>query len=231
MKLFIFITLVLILAIYIQRKKKQFCIYRWRKALNVQEHELVFQKLYQHLNGFILSKNARQEHDALDYVYGEIEFLPFLALLSLAPLDEGTVFYDLGSGTGKAVLACAMTYPIYKSVGIEILPALYEASCAQKKQLAKIANYSEHVTKIKFILGDFLEENLDEATFIFINSTALFNPTWEKLCARLEHLPHLKTVITTSKALSSAYFTVVTQTKVQMSWGVVLAYIHARKKV
>ncbi|MFT4058165.1 MAG: hypothetical protein QM652_01305 [Legionella sp.] len=198
--------------------------------LNLQEHEHTFQELYQNINGFALSHHARKGHDTFDYVYGEIEFLPFLALLSLVPLDEETVFYDLGSGTGKAVLACAMTYPLRRSVGIEILPALYESACMQAAQLAKIPHYERKAKKITFILGDFLEVDLDAANIIFINATALFNPTWEKICARLEHLPHLKIVITTSKALCSKHFTVVTQTKIQMSWGVVSAFIHARRK-
>ena len=69
--------------------------------------------------------NARQKQDAIEYVYGEIEFLPFIALLSLDKPDSKTVFYDLGSGIGKAVLACAMVYPVHKSVGVELLPELY----------------------------------------------------------------------------------------------------------
>ena len=84
--------------------------------------------------------------------------------------------------------------------------------------------------KIEFVLGDFLEVNLEDATMIFINSTALFNPTWEKICSRMEQLEKLTTVITTSKALSSKHFSVIGQTQVAMSWGVVLAYLHVRKK-
>lgn len=203
---------------------------RWQKSLNLTEHARIFQQLYQHENGFMLSKQARKQHDTLDYVYGEISFLSFLALLSLAKPHENTIFYDLGCGIGKAVLACAIVFPIRKSVGVEILPELYFSACKQAKKLASIKNYATPTNKIEFILGDFLEVNLDDANIIFINSTALFNPTWEMLCARLEYLPQLNTVITTSKALPSKLFSVVMQTKVEMSWGIVLAYVHVRKK-
>ena len=227
------IYLILLLSLsgrYLCRRIKQGRIEQWKKSLHIDEHERVFQQLYHHANGFLLSQQARQKSDSLDYVYGEIKLLPFLALFSLAQPDEQTVFYDLGCGVGKAVLACAMVYPINKSVGIEILPQLYFNACRQVDYLAQLPNYAEQAKKIEFILGDFLEVNLDEATIIFINSTSFFGPTWEKICARIEQLPQLKIVITTSKTLPGKHFKVILQTQIEMSWGVVFAYIHARKK-
>ena len=219
------------LFIYFQSIRKQIRIKRWQKALALQEHSLVFHQLYKEVNGFILSRQARQKQDAFEYVYGEIEFLPFVALLSLANPNPNTVFYDLGCGTGKAVLSCALVYPVKKSIGVELLPDLFLSATNQAKRLAEINHYAEHAKKIEFILGDFLEVNLNDATLIFINSTALFGPTWEKLCSRLSTLPHLDTVITTSKALLSSDFSLIKSTKVQMSWGVVFAYIHTRKTI
>lgn len=219
-----------LLFFYYQRNKKRFRIKQWQKSLNLPRHAQVFQQIYHNINGFVLSKQARQEHDSIEYVYGEIEFLSFIALLSLTKPDDKTVFYDLGCGTGKAVLACAMVFPVNKSVGVELLPNLYFAACEQAKKLALIEGYAQQSQKIEFVLGDFLEVNLEDATMIFINSTALFNPTWEKICSRMEQLEKLTTVITTSKALSSKHFSVIGQTQVAMSWGVVLAYLHVRKK-
>lgn len=209
--------------------RKRLLIKCWKKSLHLEEHEAAFNLIYRDSNGFLLSQQARQQSDAMEYAYGEIEFLSFIALLSLVQLDENTVFYDLGSGTGKAVLACSMIFPVRKSIGIELFPQLYLDACQRVNQLAALANYSELASKIQFILGDFLEVNLQDATLIFINSTAFFGPTWEKLCARLDHLPKLNTVITTSKRLNCADFTLVARTRVAMSWGVVSAYIHQRK--
>lgn len=217
------------LLLHLKFKRKQINVLRWQKLLNLQEHAQVFRQIYTDTNGFMLSQNARHVHDAMEYAYGEIEFLSFIALLSLTNPNKNTVFYDLGSGTGKAVLACGMVFPICKSIGIELFPELYLDSCKRRDQLAAMKNYAEQTKKIQFILGDFLKVNLDDATLVFINSTAFFGPTWEKLCAKLDHLPHLNTVITTSKTLSSTHFTVTTRTKVEMSWGVVFAYVHTRK--
>ncbi len=227
---FVCLLLVLLtLLLHLRCKRKQIDVNRWQKSLNLQEHAQAFRQLYTDANGFLLSQDARREHDAMEYAYGEIEFLSFIALLSLINPDENTVFYDLGSGIGKAVLACSMVFPVRKSTGIELFPELYLDACKRVRQLAAMNNYTEHAKKIQFVLNDFLEANLDDATLVFINSTAFFGPTWEKLCIKLDHLPHLNTVITTSKTLSCTHFTVTACTKVEMSWGIVSAYIHTRK--
>ncbi|KTD53508.1 Protein containing a histone methylation DOT1 motif protein [Legionella santicrucis] len=221
----------LVALLHLHHKKKYFQIKRWQKSLHLQEHAQIFHHLYQTSNGFILSQNARRKHDAMEYAYGEIEFFSFIALLSLINPNENTVFYDLGSGSGKAVIACGMVFPVHKSIGIELFPELYLHSCQQVEQLSAMKQYERQAEKIKFRLGDFLEANLNDATLIFINSTAFFGPTWEKLCFKIDGLPHLNTIITTSKPLSCIHFKLLKHTKVKMSWGVVSAYIHTRKNI
>lgn len=224
------LPILFLICLYLRRKGKQYQINQWQKSLKLQDHIIIFQQLYQHTNGFELSQQARKKHDAIEYTYGEVKFLPFIALLSLTKPDHNTVFYDLGCGIGKAVLACAMVYPVRQSIGVELLSDLYDTACRQAQQLASIENYHTQAKKITFIHDDFLDVNLNDATFIFINSTTIFNPTWQKICDRLEHLPLLKIVITTSKPLPSPHFVLIMQTQVEMSWGIVLAYIHHRKK-
>ena len=77
----------LVLLIY-PYQKKRWLINSWQKSLNVPEHALIFHKLYSTVNGFNLSRKARNRQDALDYIYGEIEFLSFTALLSLTKPDH-----------------------------------------------------------------------------------------------------------------------------------------------
>ena len=59
----------------------------------------------------------------------------------------------------------------------------------------------------------------------------MFGSVWESLCARLNNLPQLNTVITTSKSLISNNFLVTNHTRIEMSWGIVEAYIHTRKQI
>lgn len=229
--LLFFLLLLLLIVHYVLHRNKRNKIQRWKKSLQLPAHAQVFQQIYREVDGFSLSRLARKKQDSIDYTYGEIEFLPFIALLSMIKPDHDTVFYDLGSGIGKAVIACAMVFPVRKSVGIEILPELYSSACEQIQKLAANPNYTKQVKKIQFIKGDILDADLSEATLIFINATTFFGTTWETICTRLNNLPHLKTVITTSKELPNSNFTLVNRTKLQMSWGVVLAFTHHRKQI
>lgn len=212
-----------------QYQRQRLVLTRWRKSLNLERHASIFNQIFNGTNGFILSQEARRDNNAFDYLYGEIEFEPFIALLSLVQPNQNTIFYDLGSGIGKAVLACAMVYPVRKSIGIELFPALQSCACERIKELAAVPHYQETAARIHFILGDFLKENMEDATLIFINSTAFIGPTWDKICAILDQLPSIEHVITTSKPLRSAHFIQMKRTKIEMSWGVVFAFIHIRK--
>ncbi|KTD64202.1 hypothetical protein [Legionella shakespearei] len=220
---------ILFLLFYFLRKRKIRRIKKWQKSLNLMHHEPVFQEIYKDVNGFILSRQAREKQDAFEFTYGEIEFLPFIALLSLVKIDSTTVFYDLGSGVGKAVLACAMVYPVRKSLGIELFHQLHLCACEQVEKLKTINEYQIAAEKIELIEGNILEADLKDATLIFINATALIGQTWEDLCSRLNNLPQIEAIITTSKPLLNTEFWQVEHTKIQMSWGVVLAYIHTTK--
>lgn len=203
-------------------------IYRWRRALSLDAHLAVYQQLFAPINGFSLSQAARKTQDALEYVYGEIDFLPFIALLSLTKPNNNTIFYDLGSGTGKAVLACAMVFNVKESHGIECFPTLYDAAMGQRNALSLLAPYAEMAKKIHFLNDDFFNANLSRATLIFINATGFFGQRWIDLSVKIEQSTQCEIIVTTSKALKSSAFSIIKITTVQMSWGTVKAYIQQR---
>ena len=205
---------------------RKYRLNRWKNQLRLDVHECVYKQLFKDVNGFALSYKARRLYDTFDYTYGEIDFISFTALLFLVNPDENTVFYDLGSGIGTAVLACAMVYPVKKSVGIEYFSILHRAALGQKQKLTQYPDYQQLIPNITFINDDFLQTNINDATLIFINSTANFGETWEKINQKIETTTQLKTVITLSKRLSCSNFTMVESTEVKMSWGYVHAYIH-----
>ena len=203
----------------------------WKIELHLNTHEPAYQKLFASVDGFALSHQARVDHDAFEYTYGEIDFISFIALLFLVKPDKHTIFYDLGSGIGTAVLACAMVYPVKKSVGIECFSTLHDTAVRQKQRLEQHPDYCHRETLIDLIHANFLHVPMNDATLIFINSTAYFGETWEKLNQQLEAMPHLTTVITLSKPLCCSGFVTTQTTRINVSWGEVQAYIHQRINV
>ncbi len=201
---------------------------RWKKNLNVVIHEQPFLNITRPYNGFLISQQARKGRERFEDVYGEIDWLSFVDLMSVVTLKPESVFYDLGSGTGKNVLLCAMVFDIKKSCGVEQFEMLHHAAVAQQQELSGLLAYQQKAAGIYFICGDFLNEHFNDATVVFINSTAYFGDTWVNISKKLETVLTCEVIITTSKKLVSTVYRVTQEKKVQMSWGVVLAYIHER---
>ncbi|KTD07604.1 hypothetical protein [Legionella jamestowniensis] len=225
----IFFLLLLLAAILIWfGRRQQRAVKRWRKALSLDKHFAIYQALYNNINGFALSQHARRKEAALEYTYGEIDFESFIALLSLCQPNPATVFYDLGSGTGTAVIACTLVFDVRKSCGIELFSELHHCALRQKQRLQAYKGYQEKAKHITFIKDDFLNCQFSDASLVFINATAFFGGHWLAISKHLEQLQPGSVVISTSKALVSPLFITRKVTAVNMSWGVVNAFIQEK---
>ena len=226
MTLILLVLLLLLTASKIPYWMREYRLKHWRRSLNLNQHRAHFQSVFEDVDGFKISRLARASHDAMEYTYGEIEFEPFIALISLTHPNSSTIFYDLGSGTGKAVFACAMVFNMQHYCGVELFTPLHQSALTQKKRLQQVLADKTVTNKIHFINDNFLNVDLSRATLIFINATAYFGPTWEQLNQRLSQVAPGTVVITTSKKLTSKAFIITQTTQVNMSWDVVTAYIH-----
>jgi len=227
------VVVVLVLALMLQwhRYAAVRRVKRWRRGLDLERHEPAFDRLYQPVDGFSLSRQARQDGDAPEFVYGEVEFESFVALLSVCRVDSGTVFYDLGSGVGKAVVACAMVFRVHRSCGLELFSGLHVCAEQQKARLLSLPEYSHLNETIIFKQGNFLDCSLLDATLVFVNASAFFGELWDRISQHLEQVQPGSIVVTTSKALRSSQFVTLKITRVQMSWGYVSAFIQQRRAV
>ena len=208
--------------------RRQKALLIWKKTHGLIQHEKYYSEITSFDNGYLLSAKARKGSECFEDVYGEIEFVSFVNLMLSVNLKHDAVFYDLGSGKGGAVILCAMIFDVKKSCGIEQFELLHRAAVKQQVYLSDTPDYMLKASKITFKCGDFLVENMDDATVIFINSTAFFGEYWINICRMLEKLPLCKTIITTSKPMNSDIFSVIEKKEVLMSWGMVIAYIHTR---
>lgn len=227
MALLILITLGPLLGFRLYRwALKKIKIRRWMKTFKLQQHFSVFNQLFTGDEGFWLSRKARDVHqDAFDYTYGEIEFFSFIALILLANPNQQTRYYDLGSGIGKAAVACALVFEMQKYCGVELFAELYQAAQAKKQALSAMPTYAKEAQRLEFVNEDFLNVDFSDATLIFINATAFVGELWVRLSEKLEREAVGATIITTSKKLHSDAYYVKKMTQVNMSWGVVTAYI------
>jgi len=101
--------------------------------------------------------------DLIGYIATDVPFVPIQdavveKLVALAPQEKG-VFYDLGSGEGKVVVAIAKRYPDIRSIGVEKapLPRLFTALIRRKKPDNAV-----------FINKDINDVSLTDATFVYL---------------------------------------------------------------
>ena len=199
-------------------------VYQGRSPLRQWQRQMrnkvvIFERLYQGIDGFQLSLQARDGSTDPSYLYGEIECQAFAAALSLAQPKATDVFYDLGSGCGKAVIAAALTYPMKAYRGIEVLAPLHSAAITVRERLSGLSQASKLAEKIQFIHDDFLQHDFSDASVIFINATGFFSPLWEAIVAQLEQLPPGIRLLVSSKRLPTPAFELMHETQVLMSWG------------
>lgn len=242
---FIFIIVIFLLMLF-------FFLFRIRKkreakknAMDVYFHErpekdklkkaaVFFQSLYEMCEPAKLSRDERKrlgwEEDA--YIYGEIQFLPFFALLAEVKPKPTEVFYDLGSGAGKAVFAAALCFDFLKLYGIEKLPALSQLANTQIKKAKMLAEEDAHLSQrfshIQFINEDFLDCDFSDGDVIFIAATCYSYPTWDKLMTKLAYLKPGSRVIVATKKITHPQFQLISVSEECMSWGVNSVYIYTK---
>ena len=79
---------------------------------------LLFHSLYKNVDGYQISFQARQKlsENSSDLTYGEIPFVSWRQIILRANPQNGGVFFDLGSGSGRVVLASHLLFNFRKSL-------------------------------------------------------------------------------------------------------------------
>ena len=214
--------------------------------LPLELHEK-FQNLEKYFNKFYpeeilekAKKDAKAESESRkfikeNFIYGEVNFRSIsyilLYLKHVYGIKEG-YFFDLGSGTGRAIIGAALTYPFTKYIGIELLNTLYNASIEIKKLFDKESTENKK-PDIEFINGDFLKQDLSKASVIFINSTTFSDKLLEDLAIKFnDECESGCLVVNTTMELSKLdknkweflpYF------RRYMSWGIATVNVYKRK--
>ncbi len=181
------------------------------------EHVIALcQQWYSTIPSFHLAQQARsaQQQFGYEYIYGEIDFSSFALLLERCQINSESVFYDLGSGAGKAVVCAALLYEFKKVYGIEQLSLLHE--CAQKICSQLSVTHSQTITLYQ---ADLLSFTYQDADIVFINASAFLGDFWQAVLVKLQGLKAGTQIILVSKPLPEAQFEQVYSDFLPMSWG------------
>lgn len=179
------------------------------------------QKLYKKVPAKSLSRKYRLFHLIKDkaFVYGEIDFLSFFTILERANPSSRDIFYDLGSGSGKAVLSAMVFFNIKQSIGIEWLPPLYAQSQQQLEKAMQQDIDKEPLQRIQFINDSFLDYDFSDADILYVAATCLNDETWHALIDKMAALKPGSRIIVTTKTIQHEQFERVYQGINLMSWG------------
>lgn len=186
----------------------------------------------------IIYRNLRLITDK-EFVYGEIDFLSFHNILEKAGPKPQEIFYDLGSGAGKAVFTAAFFFDLSKSCGIELLPPLYTKAINKLKKATSLfqniksdfeTTYLKQVDTIQFINDSFLNYDFNDANIIYVAATCLSDSTWKILINKMAALKPGSRIIVATKSIHHDNFEIIYQGVELMSWGLCPVNIYKIKK-
>lgn len=162
--------------------------------------------------GKTLSKREREEKELSQeksLIYGEVEFESFYRILRKINPAPGGVFYDLGSGTGKAVFAARLTRDFDKCIGIEILTSLHQAAQAVVRNYNdRIKSYLSLTEKqdVAVFEGSFCDFDWSDGDLVFANSTCFSDELMQQVSDLAGRLKPGSIVVTFTKGMNSPYF-------------------------
>ena len=220
--------------------------------------EMIFNLYYDeesNNNSRELSKKEREYKLITDksFSYGEVTFRSMAYIFEYAKnifgINENGYFYDFGSGSGKGIISALLCYNFKKYVAIEFLEDLIKKSAitigtflgnfsiyySQMKDF--LPNYSfeqnSNIPSISIKNGDFLNENVTNASFIFINSTSFSTQLMYNLTKKIQTECQIGCIVVTFTKklplLNLEEWDILPGFKRLMSWGIVTVFIHKRK--
>lgn len=195
---------------------------------SIEKKTQILKALYKKVHAKSSSIRYRLSHliQNKEFIYGEIDFLSFYTILERTSPSTKDVFYDLGSGSGKAVLSAVLFFNVNKSIGIELLPPLYEQANTQLKKA--IQRFEQHdvekeylpqMERIQFINDSFLHYDFGDADIIYVAATCLTDATWNELISKMAGLKPGSRIIVTTRMIHHEQFESIYQGIELMNWG------------
>ncbi len=171
-----------------------------------------------------------------DEIYGELYYYSALKLIQELTITDQDHFLDIGSGLGKLVYQVFYTTPARAVTGIEINQKRHEIAYNLKQPLMQKVNavlkpYNiRHAEKsLNFVLGDFLEADLQDITIAYVCATVFSYGLLERVGQKINNMPSVHTVIALRKLPDLLKFRLRKKLFLQGSWDTTVCYIYERK--
>ncbi len=203
--------------------------------MEIARAQEIFDRLYAEVPAYQIAQSEKKRMGKTDSstTYGEILPQSFHEVLSAVSPREGEIFYDLGSGTGKATLMAALTFPFSRSVGIELLPGLGDAARQVQSQFDTQVRpqlppeYQQR--RIDFIDGDFLQADLSTADVVFAHGTCYPHELIGQLGHKLAELRPGARVILVGHTFDTPELGFLRMMMMRADWGTALAALYQRR--
>lgn len=175
-----------------------------------------------------------------NFVYGEVDVLSFLHLLSIATTGQTTkappTFCDLGCGEGRTLLAAAACGRFEKVLGIELLPGLAESAHSLAQILASLdseegVGYGKAASRIEVRQEDLFQCPAWRAASVVYMCATCFEAGQMAALASLaaEHLAPHSRVLLLDKPFPEPLcpgLRLLLRCQCLVSWGTAAAYVY-----
>lgn len=170
----------------------------------------------------------RQEEPTTSYYYGEVSFMAMARMLRDHG-DGAETFLDIGSGSGRAVIAASLLHPFKSATGIEVVKGLHVQAERAKSRLEELGQVPK--CQIAFLLGDALAVAWPIADFVLLHATCFSRSLFKQLEQRLreELRPGaLVAVVTKELSVDLTEFHLVGSSCQRMEWGTATVSFYRR---
>lgn len=191
--------------------------------------------LFSNVQGYSLSASGRakvgREADPM-LTYGEVTPESVQYMINITQPKSGEIFYDLGSGTGKAVIFAAFFAPFARATGIELIEDLWQSAtetAARYYSEVKPQMPEKQDQEVSFINGSMFDHDTSDGDVFFTHCTCFDDPMMEQISRKLEACKPGTRVVTVTKGLISPEFELVHSTPFRMGWGEATMCFYVRK--
>lgn len=190
-----------------------------------EEKYTLFKSIFESVEGSSVSQGERKRLGVAgksEFTYGEVEFVHMMPVFELCEVKPGQVFWDLGCGAGKCLVAAAMLYPELQACkGVEYLDRLYELCNDTVTQV----NAQSIGAPITVHHGDMLQVDWSDADLIYTSSICFPQQLIDGMYEKAKLLKRGAKIITLKNFAPNEEFEIKYNLRVKMTWGRTGVYI------